>query len=57
MSIPSGGHCDVSGYADVLPFVQKVLQGKSTGRDYDDLKGWKNMPETYPWGTDLPKGK
>lgn len=57
MSIPSGGHCDVSGYADVLPFVQKVLQGKSTGRDFDDLKGWKNMPETYPWGTDLPKGK
>ncbi|KAF1844542.1 carbohydrate esterase family 15 protein [Cucurbitaria berberidis CBS 394.84] len=57
MSIPGGGHCDQSGYADVLPFVQKVLQGKSTTRNFDDLKTWKAMPEAYPWGTDLPKGK
>ncbi|KNG51094.1 carbohydrate esterase family 15 protein [Stemphylium lycopersici] len=54
MSIPTGGHCDMSGYADVLPFVQKVLQGKSTSRDYDDLKGWKVMPEAYPWAAELP---
>ncbi|KAH7393078.1 hypothetical protein BKA66DRAFT_439190 [Pyrenochaeta sp. MPI-SDFR-AT-0127] len=57
MSIPSGGHCDQNGYADVLSFVQKVLQGKSTTRNYDDLKTWKAMPEAYPWGADLPKGK
>lgn len=57
MSIPSGGHCDQNGYADVLPFVQKVLQGKTTTRNYDDLKTWKAMPEAYPWGTDVPKGK
>lgn len=56
MSIPSGGHCDMSGYVDVLPFVQKVLQDKSTFRNYDDLKTWKAMPETYPWAADLPKG-
>ncbi|KAF1912911.1 hypothetical protein BDU57DRAFT_457553 [Ampelomyces quisqualis] len=57
MSIPSGGHCDMNGYADVLPFVQKILQGKATTKNYDDLKTWKAMPEAYPWGTDLPKGK
>lgn len=56
MSIPSGGHCDMSGYADILPFVQQVLQGKSTTRNYDDLKNWKAMPEAYPWGSDVPKG-
>jgi hypothetical protein len=55
MSIPGGGHCDMNGFADVLPFVQKVLQGKSTDRNYDDLKNWKAMPETYPWGSDVPK--
>ena len=57
MSIPSGGHCDMSGHADILPFVQQVLQGKSTTRNYDDLKNWKAMPEAYPWGSDVPKGK
>lgn len=45
----------MNGYADVLPFVQKVLQGKSTTRNYDDLGSWKAMPEAYPWGTDVPK--
>lgn len=55
MSIPSGGHCDQSGYADVLPFVQEVLQAKSTTRNYDDLKTWKAMPETYPWASNLPR--
>ncbi|KAF1835246.1 hypothetical protein BDW02DRAFT_638778 [Decorospora gaudefroyi] len=55
MSIPGGGHCDMNGYRDVLPFVQKVLQGKSTSRNYDDLKNWRAMPEAYPWATDLPE--
>jgi len=55
MSIPSGGHCDMSGYADILPFVQKVLQNKSTTRNYDDLKTWKAMPEAYPWVNDVLK--
>jgi hypothetical protein len=57
MSIPKGGHCDMGGYVDVLPFVQKVLQGKTTSRNYDDLGSWKAMPETYPWATSLPAGK
>ncbi|KAJ4348027.1 uncharacterized protein N0V89_009399 [Didymosphaeria variabile] len=57
MSIPKGGHCDMGGYADVLPFVQKVLQGKTTSRNYDDLGSWKAMPEAYPWATSLPAGR
>ncbi|KAF1961415.1 hypothetical protein CC80DRAFT_464299 [Byssothecium circinans] len=57
VALPKGGHCDMNGYADVLPFVQKILQGKETTRNYDDLGSWKVMPEAYPWATDLPKGK
>ncbi|CAI6339110.1 unnamed protein product [Periconia digitata] len=54
MAIPKGGHCDMNGYADVLPFVQKVLQGKETTRNYDDLGSWKAMPEAYPWAGQIP---
>jgi hypothetical protein len=57
MAIRSGGHCDMSGYTNVLPFVAKVLKGTATTRNYDDLKPWSAMPEAYPWATDLPKGK
>ncbi|KAF2002482.1 carbohydrate esterase family 15 protein [Amniculicola lignicola CBS 123094] len=57
IGIPSGGHCDQNGYSNVLPFVQKVLQGKATTRNFDDLGSWKAMPEAYPWATDLPQGK
>ena len=45
----------MNGYAAVLPFVQKVLQGKATNKNFDDLGSWKAMPEAYPWGTNLPK--
>lgn len=55
VAIPGGGHCDMNGYAAVLPFVQKVLQGKATNKNFDDLGSWKAMPEAYPWGTNLPK--
>lgn len=57
MAIPSGGHCDINGYANVLPFVQKVLQGKPTSRSFDDLGSWTAMPEAYPWAKDLPEKK
>ncbi|KAF2710698.1 carbohydrate esterase family 15 protein [Pleomassaria siparia CBS 279.74] len=56
VALPAGGHCDMNGYANILPFVQKVLQGKTTTRNFDDIGSWKFMPEAYPWGTDLPKG-
>ncbi|KAF2015351.1 carbohydrate esterase family 15 protein, partial [Aaosphaeria arxii CBS 175.79] len=55
MSIPSGGHCDMNGYGAVLPFVQKVLQGKTPSKNFDDLGSWKAMPEAYPWATNVPK--
>jgi hypothetical protein len=57
MAIPSGGHCDMNAYAFVLPFLQKVFQGKASSRNYDDLGSWKAMPEAYPWATNLPAGK
>ncbi|KAF2280536.1 uncharacterized protein EI97DRAFT_370003 [Westerdykella ornata] len=57
MAIPSGGHCAMNAYSDVLPFVQKVLQGKQTSRNFDDLGSWKAMTEAYPWAADLPKGQ
>lgn len=56
MSIPGGGHRDMHGYANVLPFVQKILQGKSTSRNYDDLKNRKAMPETYLGGVMCRRG-
>lgn len=55
MAVRSGGHCDMSGYTNVLPFVQKILQGKNTTRDYNDLSPWSAMPTTYPWATNIPK--
>ncbi|KAK6209116.1 hypothetical protein LQW54_006570 [Pestalotiopsis sp. IQ-011] len=55
MAVRRGGHCDMSGYTNVLPFVQKILQGKNTTRDYNDLSPWSAMPTTYPWATNIPK--
>ncbi|KAF2183988.1 carbohydrate esterase family 15 protein [Zopfia rhizophila CBS 207.26] len=55
MSIHSGGHCDMSGYAAVLPFVEAAFKGSKPTRSYDDLKPWSAMPETYPWASDVPK--
>jgi len=54
MAVPKGGHCDMGGYAAVLPFVQWVLQGKGSGGGFDDTGGWKAMPETYPWAAGMP---
>ncbi|KAF2203018.1 hypothetical protein GQ43DRAFT_500603 [Delitschia confertaspora ATCC 74209] len=57
MAIRSGGHCDMSGYTNVLPFVAKVLKGTATTRNYDDLKPWTAVKEAYPWASDLPKAQ
>jgi hypothetical protein len=57
MSIHSGGHCDMSGYAAVAPFVAKALKGTATTKNYDSLSPWTAMTEAYPWASDLPKGK
>ncbi|KAF4633359.1 hypothetical protein G7Y89_g4758 [Cudoniella acicularis] len=54
MAIRSGAHCDNAGYTNVLPFVQKILQGKTTTRNYADLTPWSAMPAAYPWSSQIP---
>jgi hypothetical protein len=56
IALPKGGHCDMNLYADVVPFVAKLLLGKGTERGYDDLGSWKAMSEAFPWAKELPKG-
>ncbi|KAF2466208.1 4-O-methyl-glucuronoyl methylesterase [Lindgomyces ingoldianus] len=56
MAIAPGGHCDMGGYANMLPFVAKVLKGTPTTRDFNDLKPWTAMPEAYPWASNAPRG-
>lgn len=51
MALRSGGHCDLSGYANVLPFVQNAFFGTETMRNYTDLSPWTAMPEAYPWAS------
>ncbi|OCL06109.1 carbohydrate esterase family 15 protein [Glonium stellatum] len=53
MAIRSGGHCDMSGYTNVLPFVMKILKGTTTTRNYTDLSPWTAMAETYPWSSEV----
>lgn len=43
VAITKGGHCESNGYADVLPFVERVLLGKDSERNYDDLGGWRGV--------------
>ena len=54
MAIRSGGHCDLQGYTNVLPFVLEVLKGTSTTRNYTDLSPWIAMTTAYPWATAVP---
>ncbi|KAE8453419.1 hypothetical protein EG329_010280 [Mollisiaceae sp. DMI_Dod_QoI] len=54
MALRDGGHCDNSGYANVLPFVQEVFFGTATTRNYDDLSPWTAMTTAYPWSTSIP---
>ncbi|KAL1867353.1 hypothetical protein VTK73DRAFT_4200 [Phialemonium thermophilum] len=55
MSVRGGGHCDLSGYTSVLPFVQKVFFGTPTTKDYNDLGTYGSpLTTTYPWATAGP---
>ncbi|KAI9665983.1 MAG: hypothetical protein M1821_003918 [Bathelium mastoideum] len=54
MAIRSGGHCDLEGYTNVLPFVLEVLKGTNTTRNYTDLSPWTAMTTAYPWATAVP---
>lgn len=54
MAIRSGGHCDLSGYTNVLPFVLEILKGTPTARNYTELSPWTAITTAYPWATDIP---
>ncbi|KAI1413126.1 carbohydrate esterase family 15 protein [Hypoxylon sp. FL1857] len=56
MSVRGGGHCDMSGFNSVLPFVTKVLQNQTITKDYNDLGSYGSpMTTAYPWATAVPK--
>ncbi|KAJ9151713.1 4-O-methyl-glucuronoyl methylesterase [Coniochaeta hoffmannii] len=56
MSVRSGGHCDMSGFTSVLPFVQQVFFGTKSSKDYNNLGTYGSpMTTTYPWATAVPK--
>ncbi|KAH8594423.1 hypothetical protein B0O99DRAFT_513772 [Bisporella sp. PMI_857] len=54
VAIRTGGHCDMSGYTNVLSFVLKVFKGTATSRDYNNLSPWTAMKEAYPWSSQIP---
>ncbi|KAK4215242.1 4-O-methyl-glucuronoyl methylesterase [Rhypophila decipiens] len=56
MSVRGGGHCDMSGFSSILPFVQKVFFGTATTKNYNDLGTYKSpMTTAFPWATAVPK--
>ncbi|KAK0735246.1 hypothetical protein B0T26DRAFT_842029 [Lasiosphaeria miniovina] len=56
MSVRSGGHCDMSGFTSILPFVQKIFFGTPTTKDYNSLGSYGSpMTTAYPWYTAVPK--
>nr|QBX90222.1 glucuronoyl esterase CE15 [Thermothielavioides terrestris] len=58
MSVRSGGHCDMSGYTSVLPYVQKIFFGTPTNKDYNSLGSYGSPITTaYPWATATPPSK
>ncbi|KAI5917242.1 hypothetical protein F4810DRAFT_64694 [Camillea tinctor] len=56
MSVRGGGHCDMSGFDSVLPFVTKILQNQTITKNYDDLGTYgEPMTTAYPWATAVPQ--
>ncbi|KAI0975469.1 hypothetical protein F4678DRAFT_485101 [Xylaria arbuscula] len=56
MSVRSGGHCDMSGYDSVLPFVTHILLNATLTKNYNDLGSYGSpMTTAYPWATAIPK--
>ncbi|KAH8810926.1 carbohydrate esterase family 15 protein [Xylogone sp. PMI_703] len=56
MSVRSGPHCDLSGYTEVLPFVESILLGTPTTKDYNNLTayGTPALSSAFPWATAAP---
>ncbi|RYP51934.1 hypothetical protein DL768_002810 [Monosporascus sp. mg162] len=56
VSVRGGGHCDLSGFTSVLPFVQKILLNQTISKDYDDLGSYGSpMTAAFPWATAIPE--
>ncbi|KAH8157068.1 hypothetical protein CIB48_g11183 [Xylaria polymorpha] len=56
MSVRSGGHCDMSGFNSILPFVTHILQNTTLTKDYNNLGSYGSpMTSAYPWATAVPK--
>ncbi|KAG2002588.1 acetyl xylan esterase [Coprinopsis cinerea AmutBmut pab1-1] len=55
MAIRGGGHCDMSGHTNVVPFLQKVFFNATINRDYNNLAPWSATTTAYPWATNLPQ--
>ncbi|KAI1169598.1 carbohydrate esterase family 15 protein [Nemania sp. FL0916] len=56
MSVRSGGHCDMSGFNSILPFVTHILQNVTLTKDYNNLGSYGSpMTTAYPWATAVPK--
>ncbi|KAK4646876.1 uncharacterized protein QC761_100780 [Podospora bellae-mahoneyi] len=56
INVRSGGHCDMSGFNGILPFVQKIFFNTTTTRNFHSL-GTYNTPlaTSYPWATAVPQ--
>ncbi|ERS96496.1 hypothetical protein HMPREF1624_07411 [Sporothrix schenckii ATCC 58251] len=56
MSVRSGGHCDMSGFTAVLPFVKTIFFNATPTHDYNNLGTYGSpMTTTFPWATAIPK--
>ncbi|KAK3955697.1 hypothetical protein QBC32DRAFT_367556 [Pseudoneurospora amorphoporcata] len=56
INVRGRGHCDMSGFSSVLPFVQKVFFGTRTTKDYNNLGGYGSpMSTAFPWSTAVPR--
>ncbi|KIH94860.1 Cip2 [Sporothrix brasiliensis 5110] len=56
MSVRSGGHCDMSGFTAVLPFVETIFFNATATHDYHNLGTYGSpMTTAFPWATAIPK--
>ncbi|CAI4218551.1 unnamed protein product [Parascedosporium putredinis] len=56
IAIRQGGHCDMSGYDNILPYVRHILQDEPLTRDYHDLGSYGSaLAESFPWSATAPK--
>jgi len=56
MAVRSGGHCDMSGFTNVLPYVRHILKDEPLDKDYHSLGTYgQPMKEAYPWAATAPK--